>query len=190
MITGDIKNKKIARTYSNALIQTAQDNSLTEKVLEDLTFINELLNSNNELYGLLKSPVITLDDKKDIISKLLTSRVDKITLDFILLLLDNNRLGALQETLSQYIKTYNNINNIITPVIISAIELDEERRSRVKDKLKEKFSKTIRPQYQVNPEIIGGLVIEIEDKKLDFSLKSKFDDMKKELTKGNRYGNN
>ena len=50
--------------------------------------------------------------------------------------------------------------------------------------------KTILPEYQINPEIIGGLVIELEDKTIDCSLKTKFENMKKQLTKGNRYGSN
>ncbi len=190
MIVGDIKNKKISRTYSNALISTAKDANKCQNVLDDLFFVKELINTNSELSTLLYSPVVSLNDKKDIMTKLLNNRVDKITLDFILLLLDNNRINALDETLNQYLKTYNKINNIITPLIISAVDLDENQKNKIVEKLKEKLLKTIKPDYLVNPDIIGGLVIEIEDKTLDFSLKSKFDDMKKELTKGNRYGNN
>ena len=52
------------------------------------------------------------------------------------------------------------------------------------------MTKTVVPEYQVNSDIIGGLIIEIDDKTVDCSLKTKFENMKKQLTKGNRYGSN
>ena len=65
-----------------------------------------------------------------------------------------------------------------------------EQKNRIVEKLQNKMSKTIIPEYQVNPDIIGGLIIEIEDKTVDCSLKTKFENMQKQLTKGNRYGSN
>ncbi len=189
MITADIKQLKIAKTYSKALLQSAQEQNLADKVLEDLLFIQELIHTNAQLSDVLKNPVIRLEDKKDIINRLLENRIDKITLDFLLLLLENNRINAFDESLNQYIYAYNKLNNVATPVITSAVELDEIQKSRITEKLNQKLSKTIAPKYIINPDIIGGLIIEIDDNTLDFSLKYKFDNMKKELTKGNRYGN-
>ena len=85
---------------------------------------------------------------------------------------------------------YNKLKNIVKPSIISAIELSEEQKSRIVEKLKTKLNKEIEPEYTVNADIIGGLIVEIEDRTIDCSIKSKFENMKKQLTKGNRYGNN
>ena len=51
-----------------------------------------------------------------------------------------------------------------------------------------KLSKKVIPEYKIDENIIGGLLIELDDKTIDCSLKTKFDNMKKQLTKGNRYG--
>lgn len=190
MKIGDIKNKKIARKYSNALLEMALEKDVVSKVYDDLTFVCETLNSNKQLEEVFYNPVISINDKKDIIEKLFSVHVDKITLDFLFLLIEANRTEALNEVLNQYSASFNEYNNVVKPVVISAVELNENQKSRIIEKLQNKMTKTIQPEYQINPEIIGGLVIEINDMTIDCSLKTKFENMKKQLTKGNRYGNN
>ncbi len=190
MKIGDIKNIKIARKYSNALIETAIEDNKTSKVYEDLVFISETIKSNEMLKNALLNPVVTMNDKKEIAERLFSVHVEKVTMDFVLLLIDNNRLDILNEVINQYSASYNKYNNIEKPVVISAVELNDEQKNRIIQKLEYKLSKKVEPEYTIKPDIIGGLVIEIGDKTIDCSLKTKFDTMKKQLTKGNRYGNN
>ncbi len=190
MKTGDIKNIKPAKKYSNALISSAFDNNNAKKVYEDILFISETIKTNKLLLNLLYNPVVTLNDKTDIVKKIFSSHVEKISLDFILLLLENNRINILDEVINQYEKEYNLRENIIKPTVISAVELKENQKENIKNKLEKKLSKKVIPEYKVLKDIIGGLIIEIEDKTIDCSLKTKFENMKKQLTKGNNYGNN
>ena len=189
MKIGDIKNKKIARKYSNALLETALEKNLSSKIYEDLVFVCETINSNEQLQEIFYSPIVAQADKSDIVEKLFSVHIEKITLDFVLLLIEANRTDALCEVLNQYEISYNEKNNIVKPVIISAIELNENQKNKIVEKLQNKMTKTIVPEYQINPDIIGGLIIEIDDKTVDCSLKTKFENMQKQLTKGNRYGN-
>jgi F-type H+-transporting ATPase subunit delta len=189
MKIGNVKHIKIAKKYSNALISGANDEDKAAKVYEDLLFIEETINTNPNLQNVLLNPVISISDKKDIVNKLFRLHIDTLSLDFVVLLIENNRLDIFNEVVNQYINTYNIQNNIAKPTIISAIELDKNQKNRIIDKLANKLTKKIVPNFQINPDIIGGLVIEIDDKTVDFSLKTKFDNMKKQLTKGNRYGN-
>lgn len=190
MKIGDIKNIKVARKYSNALRITANEANVASKVYNDLLFVLETIQTNENLANALMNPVVSLTDKKEIVEKLFSVHIEKITLDFILLLLENNRLDAFSEIVNQYSISYSEENNIVKPRVISAIELDESQKNRIVEKLQNKLSKVIEPEYITDEGIIGGLIIEIGDKTIDCSLKTKFDTMKKQLTKGNRYGNN
>lgn len=190
MKIGDVKNIKAAKKYSNAIITTALEANNAEKIYEDLVLVSETIYSNNELHLFLHNPIVTYNDKKDTITKLFSSHVDKITLDFILLLLEKNRLNILKEVINQYIRSLNQHKNIITPVVISAVELNDDQKTKIINKLQTKLSKQIVPEYEVSEDIIGGLIIELDDKTIDCSLKAKFENMKKQLTKGNNYGNN
>ena len=190
MKIADIKYIKAARKYSNALFQSALEADKQEKIYNDIVFINETIEMNDELKNALSNPIVKISDKKEIVQKLFKLHVEKITIDFIYLLIENNRLDCLNEIVSCYNQSSNKKNNIITPVITSAVELSNEQKNRIKKKLKEKTNKNVIPEYLVNEDILGGIIIEIEDKTIDLSIKTKFDNMKKQLTKGNNYGNN
>ena len=186
----NVKYIKLAKKYANALIDLSLEANKADKVYEDLVFANETIKANNELSSFLYNPVVISNDKKEVITKIFSVHVDKITLDFLLLMVEQGRLNIINDVVSQYIYAYNRKRNIIKPQIISAVELDENQKNRIISKLQTKFSKNIIPEYQINPDIIGGLVVEIEDKTIDCSIKAKFDNIKKQLTKGNSYGNN
>ena len=190
MKIGDVKNIKIAKKYSTALINTAVEENKTDKIYQDLFFVDETIKTNSQLSEFLYNPVIKLEDKCDAVRKLFSPHIDKISIDFILMLLENRRLNVLEEIVNQYAIAYNKHMNILKPQIITAIELNEEQKNKIINKLEAKLNKKIVPEYQVIPDIIGGLIVEIEDKTIDCSIKTKFEVMKKQLTKGNSYGNN
>ena len=186
----DIKNLKAAKKYSSALFQSAMRLNSVDKVYNDIVFIAETINTNEQLKNALLNPVVAISDKKDIVNRLFSIHIEKITLNFTYLIIENNRLECLNEIINCYNQLNNNFNNVITPVITSAIELDEEQKNRIITKLEGKTKKAVIPEYVVNSEIIGGIIIEIGDKTIDLSIKTKFENMRKQLTKGNNYGNN
>ena len=188
MKIGDIKHIKTAKRYSNAIFKTAVELNVLDKVYNDLIFIEETISINSQLKSFLQNPVVSKDDKKDVLSRLFTPHVEKITVDFLFVLADNGRIDILKEVLNQFSDSYNEENNIIKPQIISAVELDENQKSKLMVKLEKKLSKKVVPEYIIDKDIIGGLVIEIKDNTFDCSLRTKFYKMKQELTKGNRYG--
>lgn len=189
MIIGDVKNIKIAKKYASALFETALEKTAEEKVYSDIFCIIDTIKSNEQLYKFLTSPLIKISDKKDVVQKLFSAHIDEITLDFIFVLINAGRFNVINEIYNQFSSIYNEKKNIVKPIIISAVELNEEQKNNLLSKLEAKFDKKIEPEYTINSEIIGGIVVEIGDKTIDCSLKAKFDNMQKQLTKGNRYGN-
>lgn len=186
----DVKNSLIAKKYANALFEMAKEGNCVQKANEDLIFVVETIITNEELKKFIYSPLIKKEDKKDVIERLFSTHIDKISLDFLKILADCGRIDVIEEILNQFTKVFDEENNIVKPVITSAVELTEVQKINIISKLQNKLSKNIQPEYVVNADIIGGLIIDIDDRTMDFSLKSKFDNMHKQLTKGNRYGNN
>ncbi len=188
MIIGNIKNIKTAKRYSNALLKSAIDAGSLEKIYNDLIFVDETIRVNSQLKEFIENPVIKNQDKKDVINKLFSVHVEKITLDFLFVLIDSGRIDIFGEVLNQFFIKYNVQNNIVKPVIISAVELNENQKMLLAEKLEKKLLKKIMPKYAVDSNIIGGLIVEIGDKTIDCSLKTKFYNMKQQLIKGNKYG--
>ncbi len=189
MRIGDVKNIKIARKYANALFEASIEADVINKVYDDVLFIVETLKSNEQLAEFLYSPLIKSIDKKDVISKLFSVHIQVVTLDFMNVLVDAGRFDVIDEILNQFSNVYNQEKNIVKPIITSAVELNDEQRASLLSKLSVKLNKTVEPEYKVDSDIIGGLIVEIDDKTIDCSLKTKFDNMQKQLTKGNKYGN-
>ncbi len=185
MKAGDIKNLKIARKYADAIYMSAKEANIEEKVLSDLIFTLETLSLNKELSDFLLSPLIKTEDKKDVIQKLFSPHTDKITTDFLNLLAEAQRLDALSEIVNKYKDKLNEAKNIEKPLVISAVELNESQKEQIKLKLQDKLNKTIEPEFITDEAIIGGLIVEIKDRTIDCSLKTKFENMRKELIKGN-----
>lgn len=189
MNIGDVKNIKAAKRYSSAIFKSAVDFDVLDKVYNDLLFAKETINLNPQLKEFLLNPVISKLDKKDVLTKLFSQHIDKTTKDFLFVLTDNGRLDILTEVLNQFVRKYNDKNNIVKPQIISAVDLDEKQKSKLIEKLEKKLQKRVIPEYLVDKDIMGGLIVEIDDKTIDCSLKTKFYNMKQQLTKGNKYGN-
>ncbi len=180
----DIKNIKAAKNYSNALFETSKEEGKTEKVLSELEYIVDLVNKNDYLKEFLLNPVISKDDKKKVISQVFEGIISSITMDFLFLLNDNSRLNILETLLSQYTKKVDEELKIERPCVISAIELSEEYKNIITQKLETKMNARVLPIFEVEPEIIGGLIIEARDKTIDCSLSAKFKNMTKQLIKG------
>lgn len=188
MNIGDVKHIKAAKRYSDAIFKSAVEFDMLDKVCNDLIFAEETVNLNPQLKEFLLNPVISKDDKKDVLVKLFSEHINKITMDFLFVLADNSRTDILKEVLNQFIHRYNEKNNIVKPLIISAVELNENQKLILTQKLGNKLQKKVIPEYVIKKDIIGGLIVEMDDNTIDCSLKTKFYNMKQQLTKGNRYG--
>ncbi len=180
----DVKQIKPAKSYTNALYETAKEMNSSEKVLKELEYIVEIIDKNSELKTFFFNPVVTKDDKKEVLRKVFEGIISSNSMNFLLLLADNGRFDLIETILSEYTKKVDKELNIEKPCVISAIELSEEYKQKITQKLESKLNATVIPSYRVEPEIIGGLIIEARDKTIDFSLRTKFKNMTKELTKG------
>lgn len=185
MRTIDIKNISIAKKYANALFETATEIDKVELVMTNLIFIDETLKTNEQLFAFFNNPIITRTDKKDVAQKIFAIHIEKTVLDLMFILIDNARVETFNEIVNQYSDMFNVKENIVKPNIISAVELTEEQKQKVIAKLQTKLNKQIIPNYIIDENIIAGMIIEIDDKVIDFSLKEQFEQVQKQLVKGN-----
>ncbi len=173
----DIKNLKIAKRYSHALAQSAENN--IDEILNNLKAINEVIFENADLKTFFLHPVISLKDKKETLKNALENKINVLTLNFIETLLDENRFQIFRTIYELFKKEANIIKNNQEVEIISAVNINENLKKQLEEKLKTKLNKNIIPNYTQNENIIGGFIIKIEDKIIDLSLKNKFETLKK-----------
>ncbi len=175
----DIKNLKAAKKYALALTKSATD--CIDEINKDLENINEVIFQNQDFKTFFLHPIISLNDKKNIIKETLLGKINPKTLNFLEVLLDEGRFNLFNTIFELFKKETNKIKNIQTVEIISAVDLDEEMKKRLEEKLKEKLNKEIIMNFEKDKNILGGLIIKVEDNVVDLSLKAKFNSLKKEL---------
>ena len=171
----------IAERYSDAIIEVAKDKDELDKTLDDLKTINSSLAECPELKMFLEHPTLPNKDKKDTLQGILKDKISNSVLNFLMLLIDKNRLFAFNSIVSAYEKSLNKIRNISIAKVTTAVEIDEDTKNKLKAKLEELFKKEIKLELMKDTEIIAGMVVEVEEKTIDGSIRTKIDSMKKQL---------
>ena len=173
----DIKNIKTAKRYALALSQSAIDN--IDEINENLALVDEVIFSNADFMNFFSHPIVSLKDKKDTLNETLSNKINEKTLNFLNTLLDENRFNIFKTIYELFKKEIDLIKNKQRVNVTSVITLDEKEKEKLQKKLIEKLQKDVIISYEENEEILGGLLIKFEDKIIDLSLKTKFDDLRK-----------
>ncbi len=173
----DIKNLKVAKRYAKALLESSINN--IDEISDDLELIDNSIFKDESFKMFFSHPVVSLKDKKETIKETFQNKINSITLNFLETLLDEGRFNIFSTIFDVFQKEKNNLKNIKILDVFYVYEIDEEQKTRLKDKLSNKFNKEVILNYQKDETILGGLVIKFEDKIIDLSLKTKFDRLKK-----------
>lgn len=181
------KNTLIAQRYADALVQIAkfsQGGKLTfETISKNLNLIKEILEQSKDLKAVLVNPVVSVDDKKEILNKVFSGEIDVLVINFLKLLTDKNKFSIFDDVLEAYNKLIDSIDNIKRISVTSAVTMPDDAKNRLKQKLEEKLKANVVLDLNINKDIIAGLVIKIDDNIIDMSLKHKLEDLSKSITR-------
>ncbi len=171
------KQSKLAKRYATALSKLDGKDTLAQ-----LNSINQILASSPDLKEFLLSKLIKKEDKKDVSKNVFSTDVSQEVLNLLYILIDGDKFDHFGAISCEFEKIINDKNNIANARIISAVDLDDEDKTKIITKLEKKLSKKVQPSYFVDEKIIAGLVIKIGDDLIDNSHRTKLDNLKKYLT--------
>lgn len=174
--------QKVSTRYANAILDIAEQESLTKDIIRDFDLIKTMLDNSRELMNLIKSPVIADWKKKNIFEELILNKVHKLTMNFMLLLINKGRIDLLPSIIIQFGNLYNLHNNRVKAIIKSASVLTESVKSKVMLRLTELTGKIILPEYQTVKSVKGGISIQIDDWVYDATLKTQLELLRKQLS--------
>lgn len=171
-----------AKNYSKALIEMVRDNVISfEDLSKDLATVSEILETSQDLRLTLENPTVSEAVKSQIVEEVFKNEVHPQVVNFLMVLIDKNRFSEFPQIKADYEIKLDDVNKIQSVEITSAVELSEEYRERILQKLSEKLQKNIRPNWKVDENIIAGLIYRINDNVIDTSIKSKLDKLNKNL---------
>ena len=177
-----MKNPKLSSRYAKALFDFAGEKNQIEEVYEDLQLFANTLKENRELQMLLRNPVIESHQKHQIFESIFNGTLHDISYQFLDVLLKKKREPALDTICEEFFKMYKSSKNIKTVTITTAQPLSDTLKSKVMTMLSEQTHANIDLVQVVDPEIIGGFVIQMDDYYLDSSILSKINKLRQEFS--------
>jgi F-type H+-transporting ATPase subunit delta len=175
-----MNNSKISVRYSRAIFQSALEKKNLDKVYQDMIFISEIC-KNPETKEFLQSPIINPTKKEAIFHSMLEGNVEAITLSLLDLIVKSGRESFIPLIALNFIHETKKYKGITESVLTTAVKVDENIKKQVTDLISDIFKTTVELKENVDPEIIGGFILQIDDKYIDASIKNKLRKIKKEL---------
>lgn len=170
------KQLKLAKRYSSALLKLEN----VQEIFSELNSIAQILTTSPDLIQFLENKIITKEDKKSVINQIMADFSPNVV-NFLNLLIDGDKFNYFNSILIQFEKMIDEKNGIKNVQIISAINLEDDYREKITQKLEEKLSKKIKAEYFVDEKILAGLIIKIEDCVIDASHRAKLNNLEKHL---------
>jgi len=175
-----MNDSKISVRYSRALFQSALEKKILDEVNQDMIFISEICKIP-ETKEFIKSPIIVPSKKEAIFHKMLVDNVEKITLSVIDLIVKNGRESFIPAIARNFIHETKKYKGITETVLTTAVKVDDKVRKQITDLISEVFKTKVELKANVDPEIVGGFILQIDDNYIDASIKNKLRKIRKEL---------
>lgn len=175
----------IARRYAKALIATLEKSRDYDVWQKELTKIYYYLTENPEVAGFLDNPSVSLEVKRKALSDILQKLgAPALVSRFIQLLLEKDRLRYLDAVLRYFEEIANQKQNRLKIAVRGAAQLNTEQIEKIKGRFRKLTGKEIILKVEVDPEIIGGLVVKIGSTIYNGSVKGQLERLKHDLSRG------
>lgn len=176
-------NKQLIRKYTQAFLEIGLEEKILDQLILDLETVNRKLQADKGLREMLSNPSLNQDAKENFLKDIFRDFISHYTYNLIFLLIKKEDLGLLEPIILRLKKLMKERYETIEATVISAIPLTSEIKVQISDKLHNLTKKKIILKTKVDPEILGGLIFQIEDELLDLSLKKKLEKMREEVSK-------
>lgn len=173
--------RTIALRYSKALFELDLTKENLKRRLDDFEFFMHLLNDQPKLKRLLQSPQISESEKKEVLQKCIGNQTDRLFFQFINYLIEKRRLNDLKQIANEYRLKVNEFLGIWEAKMITAVPLEKEIEMKLKLKLENFYHHKIEITHELDPKIIGGAILIVSNKMIDWSLATRLRKMKENL---------
>jgi F-type H+-transporting ATPase subunit delta len=176
---------KLSRRYAKALLSIGQEDGNYENYGISLESFAVFCSSNAEFYQVISNQIFSEEDRKKVLEAVLEkSGFAEMVKNFLRLLLEKNRIGAIEEITEHYSKLTDDLANIARAEILTAKPLKEETLGKVEKVLEGLTSKEVKVEVQEEPDLIGGIVVKVGDMVLDGSVRAQLEGLKESLKRG------
>lgn len=174
---------EVSNEYAKALFMLAAETGKGEEYKNALDTVSEAFNDNPLYQEFLSSFAIPLDERLNALESAFSNVIPRDVLSFLKLLCEKKHIAEFSECALQYSAMYNEMDKISNAMVTSAAPLNDDEKASLKEKLEKMSGHKVVIEYIVDKSIIGGLIVEIDGKIMDSSLKKHLKDVKDVISK-------
>ncbi len=176
--------KLISKRYSVALFELAEETNKIDELNDEVEFMYNAIIGDKDFLTILNHPRISGEEKFKLFQEIFKDKISDEVLGLLSVVVVKNREAELVEIFAGFLELVRVHKGIATAYVHSATPLTTEQLTAIKEKLSEKLNKQIIIQADTNPELIGGVVINVDGKIIDNSIKTNLFNIKKTLIEG------
>jgi F-type H+-transporting ATPase subunit delta len=174
--------EEIAQVYARSLFQVATERDELDVVREQLGQFADALSESPELQTFFFSPYFSTEEKKEGLDKAVTGATEAVR-NFLDLLIEKHRMPVVFRIRRVFDQLWEEAHDLLPIEITSAIELDPSIAERIGDEIGRQTGRTVELTSTVDPDVIGGIVLRVGNSILDASIRTRLDNLRKQVAK-------
>ena len=171
-----------AKSYSQALYELASEEKILNDVEENIISLIKLISKSEEFNSLIKDPTNKQEDQINVINVIFEKfNLNKLLKKFLNFLVFKRRFFYVEKILKDFVLICSKNRGEISAKLTVAKELDENEINKIKDELSKNFGSNVKLDYNYNPDLIGGLIMQVESVMIDTSIKNKLQQIQNKM---------
>jgi F-type H+-transporting ATPase subunit delta len=184
----DVNTQGLARVYAEALLGAAEKHNQANELLQEVeSLVRDVFAREPQWEAFLSSGAIGRGRKAEAIRSVFESRASELFVNFLLVLNDHERLDLVRPIAAAYRELDDERSGRIRVVVRSAVPLPDDQREHLQRELRETFHKEPLLETQVDPELLGGLVVRVDDWLYDQSVRRRLESLQDDIIARSSY---
>ena len=173
----------ISVRYARALLKSATDQKLEEQVYQEMQLLAKSYVDVPQLRQTIDNPMLSKDKKEALLLTAVGGEPTPLTRAFIALVLKEDREPVMQFIANSYVTLYRQQKNVIRGRLITAARVSAQTEQKMRQMVESKTNGTVEFETEINPDIIGGFILEYDTYRMDASVKAKLNSILNQLRK-------
>ena len=174
--------EEIAAVYARSLFEVAKEQDKLDLVREQLGAFADALDETRELQVFFFSPYFSTQEKQDGLDRAV-SGADPAVVNFLKLLIENHRMPVIFRVRRELDQLWQEENKLLPVQVTSAVELDKGTVKQIGDRIAEQTGRTVDLSADVEPDILGGIVVRVGNSVLDASIRNRLEQLRKQVAR-------
>ncbi|MGH2968210.1 MAG: ATP synthase F1 subunit delta [Solirubrobacteraceae bacterium] len=174
--------EEIASVYARSLFEVAMEQDKLDTVRDELGEFADALDESRELQVFLFSPYFSTAEKSQGLDRAI-SGADETVVNFLKLLVEKHRTPVIFRVRAELDRLWEEENKLLPVTVTSAVELDQGTVKQIGDRIAEQTDRKVDLSARVDPDILGGIIVQVGNSVLDASIRNRLENFRKQVAR-------